>query len=179
MWNGHILKVQVDIPAGELCLEFAPMDLDSDETSRDIDTAVLHRISISFIWAERFGLGSHFWKSAQISRNAIFFSKYACPFFQEQVPKMSFLPSVHQQLPWLVLQYFQIHRLYQNGWSFGISRFTSYIRMAGFSMFPGPQSVRLTDDPYFIFISYYFHICFTSLAQIPIPASSIQWILQV
>ena len=48
------------IQARELYLEFVPMDLDSDETSRDINTAVLHRISISFIWAERFGLGSHF-----------------------------------------------------------------------------------------------------------------------
>ena len=54
------LEIQVDIQARELYLEFVPMDLDSDETSRDIDTAVLHRISISFIWAEWFGLGSHF-----------------------------------------------------------------------------------------------------------------------
>ena len=54
------MKVQVDIPAGELDLEFAPMDLDSDETSRDIDTTVLHRISIRVIWAEWFGLRSHF-----------------------------------------------------------------------------------------------------------------------
>ena len=54
------LEIQVDIQARELYLEFVPMDLDSDETSRDIDTAVLHRISIPFIWAERFGLRSHF-----------------------------------------------------------------------------------------------------------------------
>ena len=27
---------------------------------------------------------------------------------------------------WLVLQYFQKSRLYQNGWSFSISRYTSY-----------------------------------------------------
>ena len=40
------LEIQVDIQARELYLEFVPMDLDSDETSRDIDTAVLHRISI-------------------------------------------------------------------------------------------------------------------------------------
>ena len=53
------MKVQVDIPAGELYLEFALMNLDSDETSWDIDTAVLHRISIPFTWAEWFGLGSH------------------------------------------------------------------------------------------------------------------------
>ena len=54
------LEIQVDIQARELYLEFVPMDLDSDETSRDIDTAVLHRISIPFIWAERFCLRSHF-----------------------------------------------------------------------------------------------------------------------
>ena len=54
------MKVQVNILARELYLEFVPMDLDSDGTSRDIDTAVLHRISTPFIWAERFGLGSHF-----------------------------------------------------------------------------------------------------------------------
>ena len=54
------LDIQVDIQARKLYLEFVPMDLDSDETSRDIDTAVLHRISISFIWAEWFCLRSHF-----------------------------------------------------------------------------------------------------------------------
>ena len=54
------LEIQVDIQARELYLEFVPMDLDSDETSRDIDTAVLHRISVRIIWAEWFGLGSHF-----------------------------------------------------------------------------------------------------------------------
>ena len=54
------MKLQVNILARELYLEFAPMDLDSDETTRGIDTAVLHRISIPFTWAEWFGLGSHF-----------------------------------------------------------------------------------------------------------------------
>ena len=54
------MKVQVDILVEELQLEFAPMDLDSDETSWGIDTAVLHRISIPFTWAEWFGLESHF-----------------------------------------------------------------------------------------------------------------------
>ena len=54
------MKVQVNILARELYLEFVPMDLDSDETFRDIDTAVLHRISIPFIWAEWFCLRSHF-----------------------------------------------------------------------------------------------------------------------
>ena len=53
------MKLQVNILARELYLEFAPMDLGSDETSRDIDTAVLHRLSRPFIWAEWFGLGSH------------------------------------------------------------------------------------------------------------------------
>ena len=40
------LEIQFDIQARERYLEFVPMDLDSDETSRDIDTALLHRISI-------------------------------------------------------------------------------------------------------------------------------------
>ena len=31
----------------------------------------------------------------------------------------------------LVLQYFQIHELYQNAWSFSISRFTGHTRMLG------------------------------------------------
>ena len=54
------MKVQVNILAKELYLEFVPMDLDSDETSRDIDTAVLYVILIQIIWAEWFGLGSCF-----------------------------------------------------------------------------------------------------------------------
>ena len=54
------MKLQVNIPTGELYVEFDPMNLDLDETSRDIDTAALHRISIPFTWAEWFGLGSHF-----------------------------------------------------------------------------------------------------------------------
>ena len=40
---------------------------------------------------------------------------------------------------WLVLQYFQKSRLYQNGWSFSISRYTGYIRMVGPSVFPDTQ----------------------------------------
>ena len=39
-------------------------------------------------------------------------------------------------LEWLVLQYFHIHESYHNGWSFRISRFTSYTRMPGPSVFP-------------------------------------------
>ena len=62
MWHAHILKLQVDILVRELHVEFAPMDLDLDETSRGIDTAVLHTASIRIIWAEWFGLRSHFWK---------------------------------------------------------------------------------------------------------------------
>ena len=37
---------------------------------------------------------------------------------------------------WLVLQYFQKSRLYQNGRSFSISRYTSYTKMVGPSVFP-------------------------------------------
>ena len=39
----------IDIQPRKLYLEFALVNLDSDETSRDIRTAVLHRISIPFI----------------------------------------------------------------------------------------------------------------------------------
>ena len=81
---------KIDIQARKLYLEFALMNLDSDETSRDICTGVLHRISIPFIWAEWFGLGSHFWKNAKV----LLFWKYAYAFFQEQSPKMVSAPNV-------------------------------------------------------------------------------------
>ena len=69
---------------------------------------------------------------------------------------------------WLVLQYFQTHQLYQNGWSFSISRYTGYTKMVGFSVFPDSQVPKMvefsvfpdlqvltmTDDP----ISHYSHI---------------------
>ena len=55
---------KVNIGAMKLYLEFALMNLDSDETSRDIRTGVLHRTSIPFIWTEWFGLASHFEKNA-------------------------------------------------------------------------------------------------------------------
>merc|ERR1719498_272664 len=35
-----------------------------------------------------------------------------------------------------ILQYFQIHRSYQNAWSFSISRFTGHTGMLGPSVFP-------------------------------------------
>merc|ERR1712078_778406 len=38
-----------------------------------------------------------------------------------------------------ILQYFQIHRSYQNGWSFSISRFTGHTRMLCPSVFPDSQ----------------------------------------
>ena len=101
------------------------------------------------------------------------FPKYACPFFQEQVPKMSFSPMSHRQplamgssrggaprkcrggsgrgaapprmihlYYYFILQYFQIHRLYQNAWSFSISRFTGPQNAWSFSTsrFRGPQN---------------------------------------
>ena len=69
---------------------------------------------------------------------------------------------------YFILQYFQIHRLYQNGWSFSMSRCTSYTKMAGlsvfpdsqvlkiikFSIFPGPNHIRTIDKP----ISHYVRI---------------------
>ena len=105
-------------------------------------------------------LGDPFLKKCPDIQNRVLFSKSACPFAQEQVPKMSFAPSVHRQLPWLVLQYFQIHRLYQNGRSFSISRFICYIRTTGFSIFPGPQSFRTTDDPKLTCILLVFYVFF-------------------
>ena len=57
---GCDLGIQVDILAGELYLEFVLMELGSGESSGPFGTGVLHRISIPFIWAEWFGLGSHF-----------------------------------------------------------------------------------------------------------------------
>ena len=110
----------------------------------------------------------------------------------------------------MVLQYFQKSRLYQNGWSFSISRKAVYTKMVGPSVFPDTRvipkcknfqyfqihgSLKLLDFPYvpvptilewlttqihidFICFSHYFHIFATFWAQIPIPASSIQWILQ-
>ena len=66
---------KIDIQARKLYLEFALMNLDSDETSRDIRTAVLHRMSIPFIWAEWFGLGGAFLKKIQNINKMIFFKK--------------------------------------------------------------------------------------------------------
>ena len=56
------LEIQVDIQARELYLEFVPMDLDPDETSRNIDTAILHRIPIRITWAEWLAWGAIFQK---------------------------------------------------------------------------------------------------------------------
>ena len=61
---GQRLEIQVDIQARKLYLEFALMTLDSDETSRDFETGVLHRISSRVYLAEWFGLGSHFGRNA-------------------------------------------------------------------------------------------------------------------
>ena len=46
--------------AGELYLKFVPMEFGPGGSSGRFETGVLHRISIPFIWAEWFGLGSHF-----------------------------------------------------------------------------------------------------------------------
>ena len=85
---------------------------------------------------------------------------------------------------WLVLQYFQIQRLYRNAWSFSISRYTSYTKTVGFSVFPDSHVLEMTDDP-ISHLFQIFHTCsthfftfFTFWARIPIPASSIQKIFQ-
>ena len=93
-------------------------------------------------------------------------------FFPKRAPAATLVgPSVFPDSQviseWLVLQYFQIHGLYQNAWFLNISKSqTSLERLT---------TQRIT----FIYISLpHFHILFTCLAQIPIPASSIQKILQ-
>ena len=63
-------------------------------------------------------------------------------------------PSVFPDTPvipkWLVLQCFQKSRLYQNGWSFSISRKGGYIRMAGPSVFPDTRVIpKWLDFQYF------------------------------
>ena len=144
--------------------------------------------------------GEPFLKKCPNIKKRPLFPKYACPFFQEQVPKMSFSPMSHRQplamgssrggaprkcrgglggggaapprmiylqhtyivfpdtgvlrmvgpsvfpekqviSEWWALQYFQKRRLYQIGWSFSISRHTSYTKMAGPSVFPDTQVI--------------------------------------
>ena len=116
--------------------------------------------------------GAIFEKCSNIKKSALF-SKYARPFFQEQVPKISFSPSVHRQLPWLVLQYFQIHELYQNCWIVCISGFTDPENCWIFNI---SRSPAIQNDWRPIFHIYF--TCFSFWTQIPFPASSIQWILQ-
>ena len=181
MWNEPVMKLQVNILARGLYLEFARMDLDSDETSRDIGTAVLHRILIRITWAEWFGLGDNVWKSAQMWRILIILPNMHVHFSRNWFPKRVFpheptgsleqwaapgaeplenagglggrrsppqdailiqsfhitvLPDTQVRPKWLVLQYSQKSRLYQNGWSFSISRKAGCTKVAGFSVFP-------------------------------------------
>ena len=60
-------------------------------------------------------------------------------------PQVPINPSVFpdsQVIPeCLVLQYFHIHRSYQNAWSLSISRFTGHTRMPGPSVFPDSQVI--------------------------------------
>ena len=95
--NGHIMKVQVNILARELYLEFVPMDLDSDGTSRDIDTAVFAQNFDTFHMGRVVWPAEPFLKKCPNVMKSFLFSKYTCPFFQEQVPKMSFSPCDHRQ----------------------------------------------------------------------------------
>ena len=50
---------------------------------------------------------------------------------------------------WLVLQYFQKSRLYQNGWSCSISRKAGYTEMFGPSVFPEKQVLKCLVLQYF------------------------------
>ena len=66
------LELQVNILAGELYLEFVPMELGPGGSSERFETGVLQRILISFIWAEWSGLGSHFCKNINMSGKCTF-----------------------------------------------------------------------------------------------------------
>ena len=117
-----------------------------------------------------------FLKKCPNIRKRLLFPKYVCPFFQEQVPKMSFSPSVPRQLPkqrgargaeplenagdvWgrrspppRRMHLYSISRFtgHQNGWSFSISRKAGYIRMVGPSVFPEKQVIsKWLDFQYF------------------------------
>ena len=59
------LEIQVDILAGELYLEFVPMELGLGGSSGRLEIGVLHRISIPSRWAEWFVLGSHFCRKSK------------------------------------------------------------------------------------------------------------------
>ena len=92
----HMTKMtpqKIDIQARKLYLEFALMNLDSDETSRDIHTAEFHRTSIPFIWAEWFGLASHFEKNAWFELT--YFQDTHVHFSGTKAPKW-FLPQMFQ-----------------------------------------------------------------------------------
>ena len=111
--------------------------------------------------------GEPFLKKCPNIRKSLLFPKYACPFFQEQAPKISFSPMSHRQplamgssrggaprkcrgglgggrsppQDDILIWYFQIHRLYRNGGSFSISRYTSYIGMVGPSVYPDTRVI--------------------------------------
>ena len=62
----------------------------------------------------------------------------------------SVFPEKEVMSKWWVLQYFQKRRLYQNGWSFSISRKASYFMMAGPSVFPDTRVIpEWLDFQYF------------------------------
>ena len=84
---------RLNIQARKLYLEFALMNLDSDETSRDMRTGVLRRISVPFIWAEWFGLASHF-----ENIDSLGFTSQNITFGFETFSKNGFVPKRARQL---------------------------------------------------------------------------------
>ena len=64
------LEIQVDIQARELYLKFFTWFCGRCERYLRMETGVLHRISIQILWAQWFGLGSHFQKSACFDLNS-------------------------------------------------------------------------------------------------------------
>ena len=52
-------------------------------------------------------------------------------------------PSMLYLYCYFILQYFQIQGLYQNGWSFSISRKAGYTKMLGPSVFPDSRVLKM------------------------------------
>ena len=74
------LELQVNILAGELDLEFVPMELGLGGSSGRFETEVLHRTLIPFIWGSHLGPGEPFLKKKHIHKFQIcLFQQNACP----------------------------------------------------------------------------------------------------
>ena len=93
-WTYH--ETSSEHSGEELYLEFAPMDSDSDEISHDIDTADLHRISITFMWDRVVWPGDTIFEKYQNVEKILFFRVCMSIFPGAGSPNI-FFPSVHRQ----------------------------------------------------------------------------------